>query len=243
MSNVITPRTLFLSLQKSLLAELEVSRTSINHSGTKGDATEANWITMLDKYLPKRYQASKAFVIDADGNMSDQLDLVIHDRQYSPFLFNHASALYIPAESVYAVFEIKQKLHANHIDYAGKKIASVRNLRRTSAKVTHAGGTYEPRTPFKIIGGILTLQSDWSPPFSDSFYTSLNKLTSTESIDLGCCLKDGAFTIDYYEKKLQVTVKDGDVILLSFFLQLLAKLQSLGTALAIDISAYEKWVD
>lgn len=243
MSNTINLRTLFSELQKSLLVELGLSSVAINHPSTKGDATETNWIAMLEKYLPKRYQVSKAFVIDADGNISDQLDLVIHDRQYSPFLFNHAGALYIPAESVYAVFEIKQALNAENIQYTGKKIASVRKLRRTSAEISHAGGTYDPRPPFTIIGGILALKSDWNPPFGKPFYKSLSKLTPINYIDLGCCLKSGAFTVDYNEKEPQVTVKDGDVTLLSFFLQLLARLQSLGTAVAIDITAYEKCVD
>lgn len=143
MPNEINPRTLFLGLQKSLIAELEVSRSAINHPGTKGDATETNWIAMLEKYLPRRYQVSNAFVIDSKGGISEQQDIVIHDRQYSPFLFNHAGALYIPAESAYAVLEVKQNLTAGHIEYAGKKIKSVRDLYRTNAAITHAGGKYD----------------------------------------------------------------------------------------------------
>lgn len=35
---------------------------------------------------------------------------MIYDRRYSPFLFNQSGAVFIPAESVYAVFEVKQEL-------------------------------------------------------------------------------------------------------------------------------------
>lgn len=51
MPNDINPRTLFLELQKQLITELEVSRGAINHPGTKGNATEANWVAMLEKAL------------------------------------------------------------------------------------------------------------------------------------------------------------------------------------------------
>lgn len=244
MSNEINPRTLFLGLQKSLVAELETSRSSINHPGTKGDATETNWISMLEKYLPKRYQVSKAFVIDSKGGISQQQDIVIYDRQYSPFLFNHVGALYIPAESVYAVLEVKQNLSAGHVKYAGEKIKSVRDLYRTNAAITHAGGKIDkPRELFPILGGLLTLESDWSPAFGDAFTASLKTLPAEGRINIGCSLKNGSYSIAYNAAGEPIAeIKDGDVVLLSFFLQLLSELQSLGTAPAIDIVAYATWV-
>lgn len=36
---------------------------------------------MLSTYLSKRYCADKAFVIDSIGNISDEIDIVIYDRQ------------------------------------------------------------------------------------------------------------------------------------------------------------------
>jgi hypothetical protein len=244
MPNQINPRTLFLGLQKSLVTELETSRSSINHPGTKGDATETNWIVMLEKYLPKRYQVSNAFVIDSKGGISEQQDIVIYDRQYSPFLFNHSGALYIPAESVYAVLEVKQNLNADHIDYAGKKIKSVRDLHRTNAAITHAGGKIDtPRELFPILGGLLTLESDWSPAFGSAFVSSLKKLSPAGHIDLGCSLKNGSYEIAYDKDEPVISIKNGDVILLSFFLSLLAQLQALGTAPAINIHAYAAWIE
>ena len=72
-------------------------------------------------------------MIDCKGNISDEIDMVIYDQQYSPFLFNRDTSLFIPAESVYAVLEIKQDLNKKHIEYAGRKASSVRLLHRTSA--------------------------------------------------------------------------------------------------------------
>ena len=33
----------------------------------------------------------RAFVIDSRGECSDQIDIIIYDRQYSPFLYNNAN--------------------------------------------------------------------------------------------------------------------------------------------------------
>jgi hypothetical protein len=244
MPNDINPRTLFLELQKQLIVELEVSRGAINHPGTKGNATEANWVATLEKYLPKRYQVSNAFVIDSKGGMSEQQDIVIHDRQYSPFLFNHAGAFYIPAESVYAVLEVKQNLTASHVKYAGDKIKSVRDLHRTNGSITHAGGKIDkPRELFPILGGLLTLESDWSPAFGDALIASLKELPAEGRIDLGCSLKNGSYEVTYDNGEPATVIKDGEVVLLSFFLRLLAQLQALGTAPAIDIAAYAAWIE
>ena len=161
-------RNLFIGLQKQLEVHLETEREIVAPPGAKGATAEANWKAMLDDHLPSRYQVSKAFVIDSSGGLSEEIDLVIHDRQYSPLLFNRDGALYVPAESVYAVLEVKQELDKGTVEYAGNKAGSVRALKRTSVPVPHAGGVFEPRKPFEILAGIVALESSWKPPFGDS---------------------------------------------------------------------------
>src|SRR5512138_857407 len=112
-------KDLFLGLQKDLLQRLETGRKNIHHPGTKGDVSEINWLGMLEKYLPTRYKVEKAFVVDVNGEISEQIDIVVFDRHYSPLLFNLDGATYVPAESVYAVLEVKQSLNNQHIKYAG----------------------------------------------------------------------------------------------------------------------------
>ena len=41
-------------------------------------------------------------VIDHEGNVSQQIDIVLYDVFYTPFIFNHDGFKYIPAEGVYA---------------------------------------------------------------------------------------------------------------------------------------------
>ena len=95
---------------------------------------------MLRKYLPQRDQAAKAHVVDSRGVFSEQIDVVVFDRQYSPFIFNFQNQTIVPAESVYAAFEAKQTINADQVAYAQRKVASVRRLHRTSLPDSPRGG-------------------------------------------------------------------------------------------------------
>lgn len=234
-------KELFVSLQKQLTTALEVDRQVIDHAPTMGSASEADWLGMLSEYLPSRYQAKKAFVLDADGNLSDQIDVVIFDRHYCPLLFNHKEALYVPAESVYAAFEVKQVLNKAHMEYAGQKVGSVRKLRRTSTYIPHAGGSYPPKAPFRILSGILTLDSDWKPGIGKSLSEALVSLPEDEQLDLGCCLHCGSFEVIYTNGQLSdLDISRNDVALVFFFMRLLHRLQQLGTVPAINLHEYTK---
>ena len=49
-----------------------------------------------DEILAPRYQAATAHVVDSEGNFSDQIDVVVFDRQYSPFIFTFEGQKIIP---------------------------------------------------------------------------------------------------------------------------------------------------
>jgi len=234
-------KQIFMKLQNQMIAQLSANREIITHPGTKGGASELNWIEMLNTYLPERYKVDKAFILDSGGDLSEQIDIVIYDKQYSPFLFHQDGAIYIPAESVYAVFEVKQTISKEKIEYAGNKFASVRRLKRTSVPISHAGGEYKAKEHFKILSGILALESDWKPPLGSSLIKSLDSLNKPKRIDLGCVLRAGSFEVSYEPTvKLDKSKKENSLIF--FFLKLLNLLQRLGTVPALDISEYGKFL-
>ncbi|MCC6653315.1 MAG: hypothetical protein IT348_19345 [Candidatus Eisenbacteria bacterium] len=226
-------------LQARLEGELRGNRVAVAHPGARGEASEEDWLRVLKAHLPHRYQADRAFVIDSQGLCSDQIDVVIYDRQYSPLLFNQANQRYVPAESVYAVLEVKQDLNREHVLYAADKAASVRRLHRTSAPVPHVEGVAKPRPLPPIVAGILTYQSSWTPPFGDSLREALAELTTDRHLDIGCALIHGAFEARYsVSGGVDLTVIDGSRSLLQCFMRLLKQLQALATAPAIEYEAY-----
>jgi len=234
-------KSLFYSLQAQMVAKLSTNRQHMPHPGMKGDSSELNWIEWLKAYLPKRYSVDKAFIIDCFGNISDQIDVVIYDQQYSPFVFNQDNSYYIPAESVYAVFEVKQEINKDYIQYAGAKTKSVRNLKRTSTFIPHAGGCYDPKQHKRILAGLLTLSSGWTPPLGKSLEKALYDLDTESSLDFGCVLEEGSFLVDNDKKSIIKSTKEEALIF--FFLKLLISLQQLGTVPAIDINCYGSALD
>ena len=78
---------LLANVHDDIQQRLSISRGAFGHSTTKGDASETVWLELLQKYLPKRYQVEKAHIVDSEGDFSEQIDVVVFDRQYSPFIF------------------------------------------------------------------------------------------------------------------------------------------------------------
>jgi len=228
-------KDIFLGLQNQMCSRLFLNREILPHPVSKGDASELEWVDMLATYLPKRYQVEKAFVIDYTGRISDQIDIIIFDRQYSPFLLRQNGATYIPAESVYAVIEAKPNLNLNSLRYAANKAASVRRLKRTSAPIVEARGKIgKPKPPFDIFAGILTLEGS----LNNRQEKELKKLAPEKFLNFGCSLSKGAFYIE--KETLDIEKSDKNYGLVFFFIKLFSSLQLVGTVPAIDIKKYIK---
>ncbi|MDA0352851.1 MAG: hypothetical protein O3A10_11650 [Chloroflexi bacterium] len=228
---------MFRQLQGRLEADLQLSRFAVAHGPTKGVARELNWIGMLRGFLPARYRVDHAFVVDSKGGISEQIDIAIYDRQYTPMLLELGDTKVLFAESVYAVLEVKQEISKTTIGEAAAKAASVRNLVRTAAPIPHAGGVEVPRPHFDILAGIVATASSWTPPMGEAFRTALNELTLPGALDIGCVAHDGAFS----------KVDDGPIkfvdrthALAFFALRLTAALQRVATVPAIEFGEYEK---
>ncbi len=268
MANKIILKDLFSGLQNQMSAQLSTNREFIMHPGSKGDSLEDTWIEWLRKYLPNRYCVDKAIIIDCTGQLSDQIDLVIYDQQYTPFVLTQNGIHYIPAEGVYAVFEVKPDLNGSifsngsnisYIEYAGRKIESVRRLKRTTTSIIDRGKKYDPRPLTKIVGGILA--STNSIKKKETLEAHLKVAVGLKGIDMGCAVDYGAFFLDhsgdedvkildyaqrindYYRNRIlsNIEFSEADVSLVSFFFQLLRYLQqSIGTVAAIDLAEYSK---
>jgi hypothetical protein len=237
-----------IDLHRVFTGQEDVLRTQLHtgkqagHPGVQGDGTEHHWIELLRTRLPRRYDVTKAIVVDSTGARSDQIDMVVYDRQYSPEFWEQGDHRYVPAESVYAVFEIKPEFNREYVRYASNKIASVRRLTRTSNSFGWAGGTHGGHGGFEPLGGILCTTSTWSPAFGAPLLEALRSLDPPGRLDLGCVLGHGAFEISDRSTPGNLTISEPAVALVSFLLILLRRLQSLGSAPALDYAAYEQSV-
>lgn len=228
-------------LHRDVQERLEKIRRSLHHPVSKGDASEKVWNQLFNTYLPARYVSGNAFVVDSDGKVSEQIDVLIYDRQYSPFIFNFEGQKYVPAESVYAVFEAKQSLNRTHVGYAQGKVKSVRQMHRTSLPIKHAGGKYDPKEPPWIYGGVLTFESDWKPALGESLLDALAIDQAEGKLDLGCVAAHGYFSLEGKPERYEAY--PGRKSATGFLFELISRLQESGTVPMIDIKAYGKWLE
>jgi hypothetical protein len=232
-----TVQELMLAKQDEMEAALSANRRVMPHQGEKGAAAELRWRDMLADYLPRRYSVQGGFVIDHRGEVSEQIDVIVHDAQYSPFLFQAGTSCFVPAESIYAVFDAKQEISKATVEATGDKVASVRRLARTSGGIyTNHGGPYPGKQPGDqpILGGILAVESTWTDPFGNSFEGALGGLQAGHELDLGVAIAHGAFETS----KDGVIIYDRSTALVGFFMALIRKLQPLATALAMDLDVW-----
>lgn len=237
-------RELLLAQQAELLAGLDAVRGVVEHPTDLGSITEIDWCGAFRKFLPTRYSVNKATIVDSSGDASDAIDLVVFDEIHSPLLFEKNGVLYIPAESVYAVFEIKQELTKDYIEYAGAKAASVRRLNRTTAEFNSAGELQGPRTLSPIIAGILATSSSWKDPLGEYFHAALAARPEDERLDLGCALHHGGFAVTYDDEgSANLEVSDQDAGLIFVLMRLFERLRPIGTVPAIDLHVWGKSIE
>lgn len=229
----------FAALQQKLSSSLAVVDV-LEHPGGKGDEAEVNWAGLLSDHLPGRYQViTKCKIVDHDGRLSDEIDIALCDRQYSTLILQVESRAVVPAEAVYAVFEVKQTLNREHVLYAADKAASVRSLKRTSAAIVDARGLIDsPREPSPIIAGILAARSDWSPGLGTSFEASLAGLQPSNQLDIGCVLQAGGWEASYTDGSPGLVASDESGSLAFFYIGLLRLLQRVGTVPAMDLDVW-----
>jgi hypothetical protein len=218
---------IFYYVQEEMLAQLATGQM-FDHPSAAGSASERHWLNLFHRYLPQRYRANPAFVIDSTGRRSRQIDIAIYDNFNSPLLFPHQSGLHVPAESVHAVFEVKPTFSRQWIRDACEKAASVRALRST-----------RPRRP--ILAGILAATSAWTPKtFSPNLRAALQAIPQSDSrLDLGCCLEQGSF--EQSLKKTRVSTPEESLIF--FIIRLLERLKAQGRPPTPNLMQYARHLE
>lgn len=244
------PRAFQLQQERLLNSHASI-RSVTGHPGTLGDHSEVDWVEMLSDFLPARYAVGPIFAIDSRGATSDQIDVAVYDKQYSPMWFGSKGKVeFVPVESVYAVFEVKPTLDTTYLAYAQAKVASVRRLHRTSAAIKHAGGVYRATDPAEkhVIGGILTAHSGWTTYEGSiaKLHEHLPEVGGDGSLDLGIALDTVAFDFtpapvdgEGGEPATALTFSSAGDTLIHFAIRLFDQLQRLGTVLALDMREYE----
>jgi hypothetical protein len=144
------PRSPFLNRRFAVAVEefgLALKRTSdITRRGDKGEAREDPLREFFRRRLPTGFAVAKGEVVDLNGGVSPQLDLMFYDRSAN-FALNAEDTQILPAEALLASIEVKSKLNKAEID---KSVKAARLLRCLEPYGRPLGGADIGNAPQKI---------------------------------------------------------------------------------------------
>jgi hypothetical protein len=178
-------KEVFQGIANKLLVDFDQIHSQIDHAGERGRQREKAVEAFLVKYLPKKYSIGTGHVIDRQGNISKQCDIVIYDAFNCPLLLVEEGYQLFPAEAVFGVIEVKSVFDASTAEESVQNIQSVKGLEREEPI---AGCVFAYRSRYKT-----------EPKIEAAAYalSRVNKsVPPRERIDLVCILADGVL-LDY----------------------------------------------
>ncbi|OOE58933.1 hypothetical protein BZG13_05565 [Salinivibrio sp. ML323] len=129
--DVVDLQSIFQSVSKQIKLDYDELAEHIPHFGERGEGREQVVIKLLREYLPERFGVNSGFIVDVDGNVSQQTDIIIYDRFVAPKFKVTSSKYLYPCESVVAAGEVKSFLDKNQLLDSLRKLKRVRALDRT----------------------------------------------------------------------------------------------------------------
>lgn len=118
----------FESISQMMSISFRKTTSMIDHPGEKGTSRENALIKYLRPHIPDKYEMSEGIIVDSQDHQSKQVDVIIHDKNTTPFLQDTSLSKIIPIECVYSVIEVKSLLTKDTLEQSIKNIQSVRSL-------------------------------------------------------------------------------------------------------------------
>jgi len=215
---------LFDDIAKNMLQSFEGWDTYVPHSGEQGGIRERRVQDFLEKYLPSRYGVASGHIIDWQGGVSLQEDIVIFDKLNCPILKIDPYYQVFPCETVYATVEVKSTLNNEEIGACIDHTCRLKQLDRANElgpieSFVFAYDSYDSKRQGPAI---------WAREKFKEIASSDNEKKPMPSVVI--CLKKN-FILCYSETKKgeyeALTVDEG--ILLFYFDLLLSKLSLIQT--------------
>ena len=123
-------RSAFAQRAKVLFRD-DSKQNRLSHPGEFGTYREGIVRDFLQSFLPQRLAIDTGFVVNALGEVSGQIDLVIYDPSLTPSLESKNRQKFFPVETVIAVGEVKSDVNRDQFTDALIQISKVKEIRST----------------------------------------------------------------------------------------------------------------
>lgn len=101
----------------------------LRHPGEYGALRESLVRELLSNFLPEIYGISHGFIISPDGTVSNQCDIIIYYKPFTPVIRTPEAQRFFPVESVVAVVEVKSDIDSGTLRNALTKLVKVKQMR------------------------------------------------------------------------------------------------------------------
>ena len=221
----------------------------VGHPVAKGDAREHGWRELFRRFLPNCYGVKSGFIIDASGNLSEQIDCIIYSKDMGIELYSVGHHTVIAIEAVLGAFEVKPLIEGKTLKYARDKAISISKL--SVSNLLNDDST--PETPMdnlsthlasgSIIFGLLadsvSYKRKWKHVGFKKFLLQNNpQLSVFMTVEDGC-----SDTLDTGYPTQEYTHFDGDHALLNQLIRLIDGFARLGAARCLQPSCIIKYKD
>ena len=216
----------------------------VEHPVAKGDAREHGWRELFRRFLPSCYGVKSGFIIDASGNLSEQIDCIIYSKDMGIELYSVGHHTVIAIEAVFGAFEVKPLIDGKTLKYARNKAISISKLSlsnlTTESPVENlstdsAGGSII----FGLLADSVSYKRKWKHVGFKKFLLQNNpQLSVFMTVEDGC-----SDTLDTGYPTQEYTHFDGDHALLNQLIRLIDGFARLGAARCLQPSCIIKYKD
>ena len=177
---------------RHLRAEFEEIKNTNPHFAERGAEADSILRKFLNDHLPKRFAADTGLVVDEDGGVSSQCDVVIYDAIDSPIYRRGQRVLILPSDNVAVTIEVKSNLNKAELEDAAKKIASVKALKRSPLSSVDQPVTHSPFVMTRTLGVVFAYEAMTSlDTLAENLATINESYSSDHWIDLVVVLDKG----------------------------------------------------
>lgn len=159
----------FRAINKKMILDFQEISSEIEHRGSKGKVREIEIVyEYLSKYVPGNIGIANGEIISTNDQVSNEIDIILFEKNSTPYLLKKEGYQIFPIECVYSVIEVKSFLDKSQIEDSFKKILKVKNMPKLS---------FEPQKG-PIITHTNLYDSEWQ------FFPTVGFVIAYDSIDL-----------------------------------------------------------
>src|SRR4051812_23955752 len=123
------PHQYYDSFAEELLAKFRRVGHLVPHKPTTGTYHEEILRVVLRNFLSKRYSVKTGFVYKSEGEVSNQVDVLVVDEYHaSAYIYQEGDFAIVRPHATIAAIEVKSLLRADSFDGGLQNIASVKRL-------------------------------------------------------------------------------------------------------------------